>query len=175
MSPFLPPVRVVDREHLDGAERPYDERWDLVPVGWTALSGFDLPATPWDLASRRWVCIGAVTDGDSAQAAMVALARGVGLVVALELDGNARRRFAEDLARAGSSTTSGPFAALGLGDEHMRLLDALAAGLSVTAAAESAHLSRRTANRRLAEARSRLGVTTTVAAVSSWAALREDV
>lgn len=173
MSPSLPPVRVVDRGRLDAAERPDAGRVELVPVGWTGRAGFDLPDVPWDLASRRWVCIGAVTDADAAQAATGALARGVGLVVAVDLHGDDRRRFAEDLARAGSATTPGPRTTLGLGDEHASLLDALAGGLNVTAAAASVHLSRRTANRRLAEARARLGVTTTVEAVSCWTELRD--
>lgn len=53
-----------------------------------------------------------------------------------------------------------------LTDEQRRLLELLGEGLSVTEAAKRIHLSERTAERRLAEARARLGAATNAQAVS---------
>jgi DNA-binding CsgD family transcriptional regulator len=53
-----------------------------------------------------------------------------------------------------------------LGEQHRLLLAALAAGLSVAAAAERLSISRRTAQRRLREARGILGVRTAAEAVA---------
>lgn len=52
-----------------------------------------------------------------------------------------------------------------LADEQRRLLELLGRGLSVVEAARRLHLSRRTAERRLAQARSILGAATNAAAV----------
>lgn len=57
--------------------------------------------------------------------------------------------------------------------DHVALLDAVAAGETVTAAVSRLHISRRTANRRLAEARRILGVRTTAEAVARWGAKSE--
>jgi DNA-binding CsgD family transcriptional regulator len=54
-----------------------------------------------------------------------------------------------------------------LGLEHRRLLGLLASGTTVEEAARRLHLSRRTAQRRLADVRRRLGAPTTAAAVAS--------
>jgi DNA-binding CsgD family transcriptional regulator len=54
-----------------------------------------------------------------------------------------------------------------LGPEQRRLVGLLASGATVEEAARKLHLSRRTAQRRLAEIRRRLGVPTTAAAVAS--------
>jgi DNA-binding NarL/FixJ family response regulator len=54
----------------------------------------------------------------------------------------------------------------GLGEEHQRLLELLGAGLSTTDAARDLGLSLRTAERRLAEARRRLGATTNAQAIA---------
>jgi len=67
----------------------------------------------------------------------------------------------------------GTTANVALGDEHRRLLAALAAGESVAAAAERMSISRRTAERRLSEARTLLGVCTTAEAVAVAGPRRE--
>jgi hypothetical protein len=157
-----PPVWVVP----PGEQVPPDHA--LLPDDWTARAGFGLPASPWDLSARRWACTGEVTDPGGARAAIEALTRGVALSITVTLTGDDRRRFEEDLARTGSLVTDRSGDASGLAPEHIALLGGLAAGLSVTAAAASANLSRRTANRRLAEARVRLGVSTTAEAVTRW-------
>lgn len=135
--------------------------------------GFELPDQPWDLAARHLVCVGLVANDADAADALAALARGAGLAVHVALEGAAKHRFLDDLHRAAAPSGGDPAggaAPLDPGDE--RLLAALAAGLTVTAAAEHLHLSRRTANRRLEAIRAALGVTTTAEAVSRWSERR---
>jgi DNA-binding NarL/FixJ family response regulator len=57
---------------------------------------------------------------------------------------------------------------LPINDEQRALLDRLAAGETIAAAAEAEFLSLRTANRRIAEARKALGVRTTREAVLAY-------
>jgi DNA-binding CsgD family transcriptional regulator len=64
-------------------------------------------------------------------------------------------------------------ASVPLRDHHRRLLAALAAGETVAAAAEGMSISRRTAARRLSEARSLLGVNTTAEAVAAAVPVRQ--
>lgn len=144
----------------------------LVP-GWTGVDGFLLPRAPWDLAPQRLMCIGRVTDLEVARQAVAAAARGVGLAVSVELTGDDKRRFLEDLERLGASPAGKASTTADLLDaDHGELLAALATGATLTAAAADLHLSRRTAHRRIAEARQRLGVNTTVEAVAAWLADR---
>lgn len=142
-------------------------RW--LRSGWTTIDGFALPAVPWDLTSLRLICVGSVADAEAAGPAVAAVARGAGLAVSLGLTGNDRRRFLEDLERLGATpTTSTAHPRDGLEPHHTELLDLLVTGATLTAAATRLHLSRRTAHRRLAEARQRLGVDTTAEAVAAW-------
>lgn len=137
-------------------------------AGWRRRDGFALPPSPWDLSARRWLCLGVVDDEAAAAAAIEALSRGVGLAVALRLRGELRLRTLEDLHRLGSVASRTPAEPV-LDDEHRRLLDALAGGATLTDAARDLHLSRRTANRRLAEIRRQLGVASTAEAIARWA------
>lgn len=147
-------------------------------AGWQVHRGFELPERPWDLSDRRLACVGVVGDEVSARAALTASTRGAALVVAIALTGASRQRVVEDLHKAtvpvdGVPVPQGP-AGPDLEPLQQQLLEALASGLTVTAAAEVAHVSRRTANRALADARERLGVETTVAAVHRWVDGRPD-
>src|SRR5699024_5125000 len=136
-------------------------------AGWRARSGFDLPASPWDLRARRWVCVGIVDDEGGAAAAVTALLRGTGLAGFVGLTGPSRLRFLEDLHRTGQVAVTGsgdgapggpgPDGGPALDDDQRELLRMLAAGATVEEAAQARHLSRRTANRRLADARRALG------------------
>src|SRR4051794_9602829 len=129
--------------------------------------GFDLPATPWDLTTRRSVAVGTITDAATAGAAMLALVRGVGLAVWIDIDGDARHDLLEDLHRAGDvqpahDAPASADDALGrLTREERALVTELANGRSVAEAARNLGLSRRTAHRRLSDARLALGVATT--------------
>ena len=69
------------------------------------------------------------------------------------------------MVRSMSSNPSSRDAQRALDEEQRRLLGLLARGLSVPAAARRLHLSPRTAERRLAEARAALGATTNAEAV----------
>ena len=145
-----------------------------VPKGWRRLYGFDLPETPWDLSGRRLVAVGSIDSEAEAEAALQALARGVGLVVTVGVTGDLRHRVLEDAHRLGDlhhvevDRTAIP----DLHEDDRRLLDALAAGQTVADAAREIHTSLRTANRRLAAIRAGFGVDTTAQAVTRWAALR---
>lgn len=135
------------------------------------IRGFDLPEEPWDLGDRHWLRAGVVNDPVSAQQAMRALTRGVGLVIVLELEGDRAARFRDDLGKVANVVGSSG-SVNGLSSEHETLLDALVSGRSVSQAAQDAYLSRRSAYRRITEAREALGVDTTAALIVRWAEIR---
>lgn len=146
---------------------------DLARQGWRVHPGFSLPAEPWDMGSRRLVAVGRVPNAVTAQAALLCAVRGAGLVVAIDRDTVWAAVFLADLARLRPSAkrpavTDG----LSLTDEQRALLDLLAEGHSIAQAARRLYLSLRTANRRVAEARATLGVSTTREAVLAYVKLR---
>ena len=151
-----PPVVLVDD--------PAEVEQVAIEPGWRSRTGFGLPARPRDLSAHRWVCRGAVSTRDDARAAVEALERGVGLVVALAVEGRDRLALLEDLERLGRISTP-VVGGLVLDDDQRRLLALLADGVTVAVAAQQAGVSLRTANRRLADARGRLGVDSTVEAI----------
>lgn len=151
----LPPVIVAD-DRTAPTNLP-------IPDGWSRHAGFALPTVPVDLSDRRWICVGLIDDRASARRAVEALERGAGVAVAIELVGSERLDLLEDLNRAGTPWNSVGVAVL---DADQRvLLDHLAAGATMSDAAAAADVSVRTAHRRVADARRRLGVATTVEAV----------
>jgi DNA-binding NarL/FixJ family response regulator len=105
-----------------------------------------------------------VADEATGAAALDAWSRGTGLALELQLSGSSRLRLLEDLSKLAPE----PSAARRLTDEQRQLLDLLAAGTTVSAAATQLHISRRTASRALADARRALGVDSTAAAVRRW-------
>ena len=162
-SPARPPVLLYNDD-------PPATGHDL-PVGWRVRRGFALPDTPWDLSARRWVCVGVIAAADDAEAAIAALSRGVGLAVGVRAGGDLCHRTLEDLYRLGDvvvTPASSPQPASFLDEEQRLLIEALARGETVTEAARGLHLSRRTANRRLAEIRTLLGVQSNAEAMASW-------
>ena len=110
------------------------------------------------------MCTGHVGDEAAARAALVARARGAGVVVTIGMEATPRRRFLEDLEKLGPVAAAPPAGPL-LSPVQQELLARLAAGATVTDAAAELSVSRRTANRLLADARTRLGVDTTAEAV----------
>jgi DNA-binding CsgD family transcriptional regulator len=170
---------------------------DLTRRGWRVHRGFAPADEPWDLAPARVVAVGVVTDRTEAEAALLCAVRGAGLVVTLDRDRSWAAGFLADLARlappapgsdargaepdgpppsprppAGSADpTSRP--ATPLTAEQCDLLDLLAAGHSIAEAARMRYLSLRTANRRVADARTALGVPTTREAVLAYVRLRD--
>lgn len=145
----------------------------LARGGWQTREGFALPEAGWDVSAQRLVLYGRVPDLDTAQLAVLAAARGAGVVVIVEEHSETGRAVLADLSRIGPvriGAEGGEPAGdeLPLSDEQRSLLERLAAGETIAAAAEAEYLSLRTANRRIAEARKALGVRTTREAVLTF-------
>ncbi|AGL17489.1 hypothetical protein [Actinoplanes sp. N902-109] len=154
----------------------------LLREGWNAQEGFALPAAAWDVATDKLVLHGRITDPDTVQLAVLAAARGAGVVAVCDAQSPMGRALVDDLSRLGpvhlgagpppapEVTGAGGEQALivHLVPEQRALLDRLAAGDTIAAAAAAEFLSLRTANRRIAEARALFGVRTTREAVLAY-------
>ncbi|GAB3233752.1 hypothetical protein GCM10027447_30350 [Glycomyces halotolerans] len=136
-------------------------------AGWRAHRGFALLEQTWDLTERRLLAHGPVGDDHTASQAVLAAARGAGVVavaggkIALALAADLRRIGPVGLMPGKAEVDDG----LDLDAEQRSLLNRLAAGSTIAAAAEAEYVSLRTANRRIAAARATLGVKTTREAV----------
>jgi hypothetical protein len=145
----------------------------LARDGWDIQEGFALPLQGWD-APPRLVLHGRIGDEDTLQLAVLAAARGAGIVAVCDTESPLGRALVDDLARLGP-VQHGPGGPEEPGDaladlvpEQRALLDRLAAGDTIAAAAAAEYLSLRTANRRIAEARAIFGVRTTREAVLAY-------
>jgi DNA-binding NarL/FixJ family response regulator len=162
----------------------------LAADGWAVRTGLGVPDEPWDLTTSRTVVSGPVADDDAVAGAVLAAARGAGVVAVADAESPAGQALLADLARIGpvrrapqtvdgdggaprAEPDAGGSDGLPLTAEQRSLLDRLAAGDSIAAAAAAEFLSLRTANRRIAAARDALGVRTTRQAVILWAARPE--
>ena len=116
------------------------------------------------------VCTGAVRDAADAAQALLAAVAGAGLVLHARAPRDVIDRLVDDLRRLGpvDHRTAEPDTGAGLTAEERGLLDRLVAGKTLGEAAAELHLSRRTADRRLASARRKLGAGTTADAVVSY-------
>jgi hypothetical protein len=144
----------------------------LVRDGWSIREGFALPDPSWDVTGARLILHGRITDRDTLQLAVLAAARGAGIVAICDLEAPIGRALIDDLSRLGP-VHHGVAAETGdtvadLVPEQRALLDRLAAGDTIAAAAAAEYLSLRTANRRIAEARAMFGVRTTREAVLAY-------
>jgi DNA-binding NarL/FixJ family response regulator len=147
----------------------------LAREGWEVHEGFTLPETPWDMSGSHPVLVGLVDDATAAADAVLAAARGAGVVATVEPDSEVAVLLVADLSRIGPVTRTGDPDGEGdlpLTAEQCALLERLAAGASIAAAADAEFLSLRTANRRIAQARERLGVRTTRQAVVEYVRMR---
>ena len=150
----------------------------LARDGWSPRDGFALPDPAWDVTAARLVLHGRITDQESLQLAVLAAARGAGIVAICDAESMLGRALVDDLARlgplqlgavpAGGSPAGDGEPAAELVPEQRALLDRLAAGDTIAAAAAAEFLSLRTANRRIAEARAVFGVRTTREAVLAY-------
>jgi antitoxin (DNA-binding transcriptional repressor) of toxin-antitoxin stability system len=147
----------------------------LIRDGWVARDGFALPDPAWDVTGNRLVLHGRVTDHESLQLAVLAAARGAGIVAICDAETPLGHALIDDLSRLGTvrhgaQTDADPSgtAVADLVPEQRALLDRLAAGDTIAAAAAAEFLSLRTANRRIAEARALFGVRTTREAVLAY-------
>jgi len=122
---------------------------------------------------RTWepgacVCAGHVACRAEAEAALLAALGGAGIVAVLPEDAELAAAFFDDLRRLGpvevvDEPKESPLERLD--EDQRRLLDLLAEGCSVADASRRVHVSRRTADRRLAAARAALGVRSNAEAV----------
>jgi len=150
----------------------------LARAGWHTREGFALPENAWDVTDQRLVLYGRVGDRDTAELALHAAARGAGLVAITDPAGDVGKALLADLTRLGPVTRDaeaevaggedGEVAASALLPEQRALLERLANGETIAAAAAAEFLSLRTANRRIAQAREALGVRTTREAVLAY-------
>lgn len=148
---------------------------ELRAAGWNVRRSWRLTSRVWNAEPLRIVCAGVLRGPRDAEAAVLAAARGAGVLVAVGgADPILVERLYEDLSRFGpvdverSESSSGRPLIPRLGVEESRLLAMLAAGMSVADASRTLFISRRTADRRLAAARITLGVRTTAEAVVAW-------
>ncbi|MBU2665510.1 LuxR family transcriptional regulator [Actinoplanes bogorensis] len=146
----------------------------LTRDGWVARDGFALPDPAWDVTGSRLVLHGRIGDPDTLQLAVLAAARGAGIVAVCDAESPLGRALLDDLARLGP-VHQGVAEPAGTNDtvadlvpEQRALLDRLASGDTIAAAAAAEFLSLRTANRRIAEARALFGVRTTREAVLAY-------
>lgn len=149
----------------------------LTRDGWTGRDGFALPDPGWDVSEARLVLHGRVVDQDTLQLAVLAAARGAAIVAIVDTGSPIGRALVDDLSRLGP-VQHGPGvpAADPIADlipEQRALLDRLANGDTIAAAAAAEFLSLRTANRRIAEARALFGVRTTREAVLAYLRQRQ--
>jgi DNA-binding CsgD family transcriptional regulator len=140
---------------------------DLTAGGATVLPGWQVTA-----GSAATVCVGRVTNVDDAARAVLAAVRGADLVVAAAAPREVIDQLCDDLRRLGEvdHRVGGP-AAPTLTGEQRDLLARLLAGATLGDAARALHISRRTADRRLAAARTALGARTTAEALRAAAEL----
>jgi DNA-binding NarL/FixJ family response regulator len=146
----------------------------LARAGWHTREGFALTEPSWDLTGARLVVFGRVADLETAQLAVHAAARGAGVVVIADTGNDIGRAVLADLSRVGpvvrdvDAEPEPGDSGLALTPEQRALLDRLANGETIAAAAAAEFLSLRTANRRIAQAREALGVRTTREAVLAY-------
>jgi hypothetical protein len=140
----------------------------LTRDGWSVRDGFALPDPAWDVTGHRLVLHGRVTDQETLQLALLAAARGAGVVAVCDTGSPLGRALVDDLARLGPVRQGTGGDTVELVPEQRALLDRLAAGDTIAAAAAAEFLSLRTANRRIAEARALFGVRTTREAVLAY-------
>jgi DNA-binding NarL/FixJ family response regulator len=149
----------------------------LARAGWHTREGFALTEPAWDVGEQRLVLYGRVADLDTAELAVHAAARGAGLVAIADGATEIGRMLLADLGRLGPVTRDPEAEVAGEDDdkesnpllpEQRALLERLANGETIAAAAAAEFLSLRTANRRIAQAREALGVRTTREAVLAY-------
>ncbi len=147
----------------------------LIRDGWVARDGFALPDPAWDVTGTRLVLHGRIADTETLQLAVLAAARGAGIVAICDAESPLGRALIDDLSRLGpvrqgaaTEPNESGNAVADLVPEQRALLDRLAAGDTIAAAAAAEFLSLRTANRRIAEARTLFGVRTTREAVLAY-------
>ena len=132
---------------------------DLRSAGWTLVSGWN--------ARTGIVCTGAVGSTEDAAAALLAAVGGAGVLIDAHAERDVVDRLCEDLRRIGRLDHRVGEQALRvtLTRDEQALVEILLVGESLGTAARRLSLARRTADRRLASVRAKLGVETTAEAL----------
>jgi DNA-binding CsgD family transcriptional regulator len=134
-------------------------------AGWTVVQDWNAPANP------KLVCSGTVSSAEDAARALLAAVAGAGLVVHARAGRDVIDRLCDDLRRIGrldhrvGDAGSQPR----LTKEERAIVDLLLEGQSLAEVARQLNLARRTADRRLASVRQKLGATTTAEALAALA------
>ncbi len=159
------PFHVTD-DGADAATALRAQRRRLEEDGWAVVDGLD--ARP---PLARAVLAGEVATPRDATSALLAALDGYGLLLLLTADTDTRERLIDDLRRVGpvehreAALTAAP-GPEELSEDGRAILALLAEGYTLGEAAARLALSRRTADRRLSEARQALGVTRTTEAIA---------
>lgn len=162
MTGRRPPLVVLP---ATGDEELSESAAALTAEGWRVVEGVANP--PVDLEPS--VCRAVLRDAGDCGSAVLAAAWGHGVLLGIgALPEPLADRLLDDLARIGPLDRRRAPARPALDGEGESLLRLLSEGHSLGDAARSLHLSRRTADRRLAEVRRALGAETTAAAISRW-------
>lgn len=159
MTPDAAPPALIRAVHEPGGVEALPGSWTQTPT---------VPEEPYLLHHLDLAWAVRVASLDDARAVLDAAGRGVAVVVELDLGPLDAEEFRDDLARVAVLVEPDGDLAVRIGrlsGEQRALLDALAGGRSLTEAASTVGVARRTALRRLAAAREVLGVTSTTEAV----------
>jgi DNA-binding NarL/FixJ family response regulator len=155
----MPPVIVIE-----GSDRDFtDTVAGVRAAGWQVTEGFAPP-----FGASRDVRSGPVASAEDAAAALLAVLGGAGIVAHALAPREVLDRLLGDLRHVGpvELRRGDERAAVELDADSKAILLSLARGRTLGQAADELGLSRRTADRRLAEARRALGVERTVEAVA---------
>ena len=135
---------------------------EVASAGWRLVTG-------WGQARSGVVCTGRVDGEEAASAAVLAALSGAGLIVRAGGPRDVVDRLCDDLRRLGrlDHRVDVDGAAASLGPEERAVLELLLSGASLAEAARALHLSRRTADRRLAHARQALAAASTAEALAT--------
>jgi DNA-binding NarL/FixJ family response regulator len=157
--------RYVVLEH-PGADDVATAAAHLGADGWPVVQGFRPPA------GGRAVCVAVVGDGAEAARAVLAAVAGARLVLHATAPRDVIDQLCDDLRRLGQvDHRVGTSATPRVGADEQALLELLLTGATIGEAARRLHISRRTADRRLAAARRALDAGTTAEALRAAARL----
>ena len=149
-----------------GADDRADAATELAADGWPIVQGLRPPA------GGHAVCVGTVGDTVEAGHAVLAAVAGARLVVDATAPRDVIDQLCDDLRRLGQvDHRVGRSAAPRVGADERALLELLIGGATIGEAARRLHISRRTADRRIAGARLALGAGSTAEALRAAARL----
>lgn len=150
-----------------GPEVLADARAELTSLGWEVVAERSATESATDGRPPALVWALTVEDPGSAALAVLAVLEGTGLLIDARADRGTVDQLCDDLRRLGHLDHRLGDPRPLLSPEERRLLDLLSDGITLGEAASQLHLARRTADRRLVAARTKLGVETTTQAIAA--------